>query len=168
MVVRFVCVIRVPVCPRESPCVSRLPPVNRCTHRPRGSLPSCTCATRAAGRAAGRAREVPRAGSRARGRGCYAGAGLVHLCVNRVQLHVEDTPGGAGATHTVHGSHTHTGLTRVWCSFFPKAVYFVPIRILVLSCASVCIYVHFIVFYMRIGHILTHFRTTLSCCILPM
>ena len=57
------------------------------------------------------------------------------------------------------------------------------------SCASVCIDVHFIVFFtvtvircfvcaqadsittcciLQIGYILKHFRTTLSCCILPM
>ena len=34
----------------------------------------------------------------------------------------------------------------VWCCFFPKVVLFLPKRILVHSCASLCIFVHFIVF----------------------
>ena len=56
---------------------------------------------------------------------------------------------------------------RVEWGFPPKVVGFFPIRIPVHSCALCCIFKARTCCILQIGYILTHFRTTLRCCILP-
>ena len=55
-------------------------------------------------------------------------------------------PGGAGTNTRDTRAHTITRITGMECCFFPKVVLFFPIRIFLHSCASICIFVHFIVF----------------------